>query len=685
MAKSQSAKKVPTASTLTKSGARRRIEQLRRRIEHHSNQYYVLDSPEISDAEYDRLVRELRALEERFPDLVTPDSPTQRVGAAPSDAFATVRHRQPMRSLANAFDEEDILAWARRVQTVLGEQRVEYVCELKIDGAAVSLMYEHGTFIRGATRGDGFEGEDVTANLKTIKSLPLRLRVDRPPALLEARGEAYLPVSAFEAINRERAVATEPPFANPRNAAAGSLRQLDPKVTAARPLDLFIYGIGAADGIDVRTHHETLTWLKATGCRVNPHTTVCRSLDEVMAYVREWTRRRTDLPYDTDGVVIKVNSLAQQAELGATSQAPRWAIAFKFPAEQAITRVNDIRVYIGRTGALTPVAELEPVRVSGVTVTSATLHNEDEIRRKDVRIGDWVIVQRAGEVIPEVVRVLTERRTGHERTFSMPTTCPSCGSATYRPEGEAVARCTNLACPAQVLGRLIHFCSRDAMNIDRVGPKLLAQLLQGKLIADPTDLYALRREQLADLERMGDTSARNVLDSIAASKRTTLARFLYALGIRHVGAHVAEVLAAHAGTLDRLMRASFEDLRDVPGIGPTIAESVTQFFRQPENGRLIDRLRTAGVWPVAPAPIISTGPLAGMQIVFTGTLANFSRGRAEALAKERGAVVSTSVLKKTDLVVAGADPGSKLLRARKLGVRVLTESEFAEMVGTQAG
>jgi len=399
MAKSQSAKKVPTASTLTKSGARRRIEQLRRRIEHHSNQYYVLDSPEISDAEYDRLVRELRALEERFPDLVTPDSPTQRVGAAPSDAFATVRHRQPMRSLANAFDEEDILAWARRVQTVLGEQRVEYVCELKIDGAAVSLTYEHGTFIRGATRGDGFEGEDVTANLKTIKSLPLRLRVDRPPALLEARGEAYLPVSAFEAINRERAVATEPPFANPRNAAAGSLRQLDPKVTAARPLDLFIYGIGAADGIDVRTHHETLTWLKATGCRVNPHTTVCRSLDEVMAYVREWTRRRTDLPYDTDGVVIKVNSLAQQAELGATSQAPRWAIAFKFPAEQAITRVNDIRVYIGRTGALTPVAELEPVRVSGVTVTSATLHNEDEIRRKDVRIGDWVIVQRAGEVI----------------------------------------------------------------------------------------------------------------------------------------------------------------------------------------------------------------------------------------------------------------------------------------------
>src|SRR2546426_1935076 len=517
MAKAQPTKSTSPAGTLTKAPARKRIEQLRRLIEHHNYQYYVLDSPELSDADYDGLVRELRELETRFPDLVTPDSPTQRVGAPPSETFAPVTHRQPMLSLANAFDEDELLAWVRRVQSALGDQRVEDVCELKIDGAAVSLTYEGGAFIRGATRGDGFEGEDVTANLKTIKGLPLRLRVDRPPALLEARGEAYLPVSAFEAINRERAVATEPPFANPRNAAAGSLRQLDPKVTAARPLDLFIYGIGAADGIDVRTHHETLIWLKATGCRVNPHTTVCRSLDEVMAYVREWTRRRTDLPYDTDGVVIKVNSLAQQAELGATSQAPRWAIAFKFPAEQAITRVNDIRVYIGRTGALTPVAELEPVRVSGVTVTSATLHNEDEIRRKDVRIGDWVIVQRAGEVIPEVVRVLSERRTGHESMFSMPTTCPSCGSTTYRPEGEAVARCTNLACPAQVLGRLIHFCSRDAMNIDRVGPKLLAQLLQGKLIADPTDLYALRREQLADLERMGDTSARNVLDSIAAS------------------------------------------------------------------------------------------------------------------------------------------------------------------------
>jgi len=683
MAKAQPTKSTSPAGTLTKAPARKRIERLRRLIEHHNYQYYVLDSPELSDADYDGLVRELRELETRFPDLVTPDSPTQRVGAPPSETFAPVTHRQPMLSLANAFDEDELLAWVRRVQSALGDQHVVYVCELKIDGAAVSLTYEGGAFVRGATRGDGFQGEDVTANLKTIKSLPLRLRVARPPAFLEVRGEVYLPASAFDAINRERAASGEPLFANPRNAAAGSLRQLDPKVTASRPLDLFIYGIGAADGIDARTHDGTLVWLKSARFPINPHTALCRTMDEVTTYVRKWTARRTDLQYETDGVVIKINSLVQQAELGATSQAPRWAIAFKFPAEQAVTRVTDIRVYVGRTGALTPVAELEPVRVSGVTVTSATLHNEDEIRRKDVRIGDWVVVQRAGEVIPEVVRVLMDRRTGLERTFSMPAACPSCGSATYRPEGEAVARCTNLACPAQVLGRLIHFCSRDAMNIDRVGPKLLEQLLQRKLIADPADLYRLAPEQLAALDRMGDKSAYNVLESIAASKRTTLARFLYALGIRHVGAHVAEVLAAHAGTLDRLMQASFEDVRDVPGVGPTIAESITRFTAQPENRRLIERLLGAGVRPSAPAPARSTGPLAGKQIVFTGTLSKFPRSRAEALARDHGAMISTTVSKKTDLLVAGGDPGSKLLRAKKLGVRVLTEREFAKMIGAE--
>lgn len=681
MVKSRPTKKTPSIGTLTKSEARRRVEELRRLIHHHNYRYYVLDSPEISDAEYDRLFRELQTLEQQFPDLTTPDSPTQRVGAPVSEAFAPVTHRRPMLSLANAFDEEELTAWARRVQAALGTQRVEYVCELKIDGAAVSLTYERGRFVRGATRGDGIQGEDITANLRTIKSLPLRLQADPPPTLLEVRGEAYLSIAAFDAINRERAAAGEPLFANPRNAAAGSLRQLDPSVTAARPLDLFIYGVGAAEGIEFHTHHDTLVWLKSAGFKVNPHTALCRSLDEVIAYVRTWIERRKELQYETDGVVVKVNDLDQQAELGATSQAPRWAIAYKFPAEQATTRVTDIRVYVGRTGALTPVAELEPVRVSGVTVTSATLHNEDEIRRKDVRIGDWVVVQRAGEVIPEVVRVLTDRRTGDERKFVMPRTCPSCGSAVHRPDGEAVARCTNLACPAQVLERLIHFCSRDAMNIDRVGPKLLQQLLQQKLIADPADLYRFRKERVRALERMGDRSAQNVLDSIAQSKRTTLARLLYALGIRHVGAHVAEILAAHFGTLDRLMRASFEAVRDVPGIGPTIAGSITQFFRQPENRRLISKLRRAGVRPAPPARVTARGPLARKQLVFTGTLSRFPRSRAEALARERGATVTNDVSKKTDVLVAGAEPGSKLEKARRLGVRVLGEDEFLKMVG----
>lgn len=672
-----------TDDLLPPGKARRRIKELRRIIEHHNYLYHVLNAPEISDEEYDRLFRGLQALEAAFPDLVTLDSPTQRVGAAPSEAFATVRHPQPMLSLANAFDAEELRAWARRVQTGLGGQPVSYVCELKIDGAAVSLTYDRGLFMRGATRGDGVQGEDVTSNLRTIKSLPLRLRADRPPALLEVRGEAYLPIQAFQALNRERAAAGEPEFANPRNAAAGSLRQLDPRVTAARPLDIFVYGIGAAEGIARKTHEATLTWLKSAGFKVNPPIRLCSSLDDVLAYIREWTAHRAELAYATDGVVVKVNELRQQAELGATSQAPRWAIAFKFPAEQATTQVKDILVYVGRTGALTPVAALEPVHVSGVTVTSATLHNEDEVRRKDVRIGDWVVVQRAGEVIPEVVHVLTERRAGTERAFAMPSTCPSCGAAVHRPEGEAVVRCTNASCPAQALGRLIHFCSRDAMNIEGVGPKLLQQLLQTHLVRNPTDLYALQMEQLTALERMAEKSAQNVLDSIAGSKRTTLARFLYALGIRHVGAHIAELLAEHFGSLQRLMAAGFEEIRDVPGVGPTIAESVLTFFQQPENRRLIAKLQKADVRPeVAAKP--ARGPLAGKQFVFTGTLAGFPRSQAETLVNERGGAVSSDVSRKTDYLVAGADPGSKLEKAKKLGVAILSEEKFVKLVSSRA-
>lgn len=602
------------------SEARRRAEKLREEIAEHNYRYHVLDAPTISDAVYDRLVRELRDLEERYPELITPDSPTQRVGAPPSDAFATVRHRTPMLSLANAFEEAELDAWERRVRTALGEASVHYVCELKIDGTAVSLVYQDGLLVTGATRGDGEQGEDVTPNLRTIPSIPLRLRTARPPALIEVRGEVYLPRAAFEAVNAQREASGEPRFANPRNAAAGSLRQLDPQVTAGRPLQIFAYGVGFAEGVDLRTHWEILGWLREAGFRTDPHAARCSTLEEVKEYLRTWTERRATLDHGTDGVVVKVDDLAQQAELGATTAAPRWALAYKFPAEQAITRLLDITINVGRTGALTPAAVLEPVRVSGVTVSSATLHNEDEIARKDIRIGDWVIVQRAGEVIPEVVAPLPERRSGEERPFVMPGRCPVCQTAVERRDGEAVARCPNPSCPAQVLERLYHFGSRDAMDIEGVGGRLLAQMLEAGLIRDPADLYHLTKEQLLSLDRMADRSAQNVLDAIARSRETTLARFLFALGIRHVGSHVADVLAAHFPTPEALMDASVEEVREVPGIGPTIAASVVDFFERPANRRLALRLLAAGVRPASGAARVQArgGPLDGAQFVFTG-------------------------------------------------------------------
>ncbi|HET6782190.1 MAG TPA: NAD-dependent DNA ligase LigA [bacterium] len=667
---------------LTKSQARKQVAEFRKAIDRHNYLYHVLDQPEVSDQEYDRLFRQLQDLEREFPDLVTPESPTQRVGAPPSQVFAPVAHRQPMMSLANVFSEEELHAWARRAQAALGSQTIKYVCELKFDGTAVSLTYENGAFVRGATRGDGVQGEDVTSNLRTIRSIPLRLQAKRVPRVVEIRGEVFLSKSSFEAINRDRSAAGEPLFANARNAAAGSLRQLDPKITASRPLDVFVYGLGAVDGLEVASHEAALAWMQSAGFKLNPNTAVAGTLEDVMTYVTRWTQEREHLPFAADGVVVKVNDFRQQAELGATSQAPRWAVAYKFPAEQTETRINDIKVYVGRTGTLTPVADLDPVGISGVTVTSATLHNEDEVRRKDVRIGDWVVVQRAGEVIPEVVRVLTERRNGSERKFVMPKACPECGSPVYRPEGEAVTRCTNAACPAQVLGRLLLFGSRGAMNIDRVGYKLVRQLLDRGMISDSADLYALTKVQLLTLERMGEKSAQNVLDSISSSKKTTLSRLLYALGIRHVGSHVAEVVADHFGTVERLMQASFEEVRDVPGIGPTIARSIAEFFRQPENRRIIKKLLAAGVRPAAPRKSEHRGPLAGKRVVFTGTLPHLPRGRAEALAKERGAIVAGSVSSKTDYLVAGEDPGSKLEKARKLKVRVLDEDEFAKLTGS---
>ncbi len=652
----------------------RRIEELREKIRYHLHRYHVLDAPEISDEAFDALMGELRALEAAHPELVTPDSPTQRVGAPPAEGFRAVTHPQPMLSLANAFDEDELRAWYKRVITNLGTTTVDLVCELKLDGAAISLVYERGVFVRGATRGDGVRGEDITPNLRTVRSLPLRLREDAdPPEFVEVRGEVFLPVRALEAINREREAAGEPPFANTRNAAAGSLRQLDPAVTARRPLDLVIYQVGVVRGRRFKTHWESLAWARAAGLPVDSHSRRVASIEDVLAYVREWSAQRETLPYGTDGIVVKVDSLDQQAELGATSQAPRWAIAYKFPAEQAETRVRDITVHVGRTGALTPVADLEPVRVSGVIVRHATLHNEDEMRRKDVRIGDHVIVQRAGEVIPEVVRVLTEKRTGDERAFAMPTQCPVCGSPVERKPGEAVARCTGGAiCPAQVLERLIHFGSRDALNIEGVGPKLLQQLLDRELIRDPADLFRLTKAQVLTLERMADKSADNVIAAIDRSRRPTLARLIYSLGIRHVGLHVAEVLAQHFGDLDRLAHASFEEIRDVPGIGPTIAQSVVEFFKQPATRAFLRKLEAAGVRPEAPSAA-SKGRLSGKTFAFTGTLERFSRRDAAERVAALGGTVTDSVGARTSYLVAGADPGSKLERARKLGVTVLDE------------
>ncbi|HLJ60928.1 MAG TPA: NAD-dependent DNA ligase LigA [bacterium] len=674
--------------TAAPRGARRaspdlatRVEALRDRIRRHAYLYHVLDAPEISDEAYDALVQELRELEAAHPDLVTPDSPTQRVGAPPSEAFRPVVHPQPMLSLANAFDEDDLRAWHRRVEMGLAGQTVVFDCELKFDGAAISLIYEDGVFTRGATRGDGVRGEDVTANLRTVESLPLRLRREaNPPAFVEVRGEVYLPNQALDAINEERVAAGEIPFANTRNAAAGSLRQLDPAVTARRPLALFVYQLGEVRGRRFRSHWESMAWAREAGVPVNQHARQAASLDDVLVYVREWTERRATLPYGTDGVVIKVDSLDQQAELGATSQAPRWAIAYKFPAEEAETRVRDIFVQVGRTGALTPVADLEPVRVSGVIVRRATLHNEDEMRRKDVRIGDAVVVRRAGEVIPEVVRVLTEKRSGAERPFEMPQHCPVCGSPVERRPGEATWRCTGGAvCPAQILERLIHFASRDALNIDGVGPKILQQLLDRELIADPADLFRLTREQVLSLDRMAEKSADNVIAAIDRARRTSLARLLYGLGIRHVGVHVAEVLADHFGDIDQLAAAAVDEVSAIPGVGPTIAESVIEFFSRPKTRELLRKLRDAGVRVEAPPR--PGGRLAGKMFVFTGTLDRFSRREAGERVRALGGAVSETLSAHTDYLVAGDAPGSKMERARKLGVTVLTEPEFLALVG----
>lgn len=659
-----------------------RIQHLRDEINYHNYRYYVLDDPEISDAEYDRLLRELQSLEQQYPELITPDSPTQRVGAAPQAAFESVAHSVPMLSLDNAFDAAEVKEFDARLRRLLAPgEPVEYVVEPKFDGLAVELIYEAGRFVQGSTRGDGYVGENITQNLKTIKSVPLKL-IERSlpaPQRLELRGEVVIPIKAFEELNRQRAANGEMLFANPRNAAAGSLRQLDPRITASRPLDIFCHSVGQVVGYNFQTHWQFLETITRWGLKAAPQRRLCRSLTEIFQFYDELGQQRDQLPFEIDGMVIKVNSLAQREAIGMKTRSPRWAIAYKFPARQEITQILDIKAQVGRTGTLTPVAIMKPVRVGGVEVSRATLHNQDEIDKKDVRIGDWVVVQRAGDVIPEVVKVVTSRRTGAEKPYRLPSTCPVCGGHVVRLPGEAAHRCQNLSCPAQLKQQIGHFASRTAMDIEGLGDKLIDQLVDKGLVADVADLYALSKEQWIQLERMGEKSAQNILEALEKSKRIPLPRFIYSLGIRFVGEHAAELLAKHFRTIDNLKNASYEELLTIYEIGPQSAQSIVQFFSEPKNLATIERLLQAGV-TIQPVEEPVGDRLAGKVFVFTGELESFSRSEAEKLVASLGGRATSSVSKKTDFVVVGKAPGSKADRARELGVQILTEAEFKAMV-----
>ncbi len=668
------------ASEPKRGTAAKRIVELREKINYHNHRYYVLDSPEISDAEYDELYRELAELENAHPELVIPDSPTQRIGAGPSDAFAPVEHRTRMMSLANADSQAELEAFFARVEKDLGESEIEYVCEPKMDGVAVAVVYEDGRYVRGATRGDGSVGEDITGNIRTIRSLPLRLRLEAPGAV-EVRGEAYLGKDEFKLISEGRLDEGETPFANPRNAAAGSLRQLDPKVAAARRLSVYLFAVGQADSAAFTTQWGALEWLKNAGLPVNPHSKLVADSRRASAYCRRLQESRFELPYQIDGVVIKVNRLDWQEELGATAKSPRWAIAYKFPPEERTTTVIDIIAGVGRTGAVTPTAVMEPVEVAGVTVSRATLHNEDEVRRKDIRVGDKVIVRRAGEVIPEIVKPVIEARTGEEREWVLPKECPECGARIVRPTGESVARCTNMACPKQVFERLVHFGSRGAMDIEGFGPAVVEHLLALERVRDVADIYRLSADDFEEIvPHFAEKAAVNLAQAVAVSKERPLERVLFGLGIRHVGARTAEILAAEFKDMDKLAGADFERLQAIEEVGPKIAESIETFFREADNRRVIEKLRAAGVTMTAQRASTLAPTLAGTNWVFTGTLSEMSRARAQGLVKERGGQAGGSVSGRTDYVVAGHEAGSKLEKARELGVTVLTETEFLEML-----
>ena len=662
----------------------REIEKLRDEIRRHDELYYVNDSPEITDHDYDLLLEKLQKLEEANPELITPDSPTQRVGGRPAEGFPEVVHTRQMLSLDNSYNIDELRAFDDRCRRLAEGRLLEYVAELKIDGLSLSLQYEDGVLARGVTRGDGRIGEDVTQNARTIRSVPLRLKpqtkkIDGP---LEVRGEVFIPLEVFQRTNAEREEAGEPRFANPRNAAAGAIRQLDPKLVAKRKLDMFAYDLLAGGRKPFGTHSESLDWLEKAGFRVNGHRKVCKDIEEVIDFANEKEKLRDELGYEIDGLVVKVNSTALQDEFGATQKAPRWAIAYKYPARQASTKVLDIVVQVGRTGALTPVAHLEPVFLAGTTVSRATLHNEDEIKRLGVKIGDWVMIEKSGEIIPKVLSVLTAKRTGAEKPFRPPKKCPVCGGLISRPEGEVVARCVAADCQAQLVGRLLHFASRRAMRIEGLGDVLAIQMVEAKLVKDVGDLYSLTLDQVAALPRMAKKSATNLLDQIEASKSRELMNLIYALGIRHVGERTAGILAHEMGSLDRLTEASVEELDAIPEIGLTVAESVRDWFDDEGNRALCDRLRAAGIKTESSRK--SSGSLderfAGKQFVLTGTLSSFTRDEAKALIEARGGRVNSSVSKKTDYVVAGEAAGSKLDKAESLGVTVIDESAFKSML-----
>jgi DNA ligase (NAD+) len=665
-----------------RADAKVRVEELREQLNEHSYRYHVLDDPIVSDAEYDDLMRELVGLEERFPELVTPDSPTQRVGVTPADLFAPIQHRAPMLSLDNAFAEAEVRAWAARVEREVGPGAT-YSCELKIDGVAIALTYEQGSLIQGATRGDGRTGEDITANVRTVRSVPQRLRTRQPPRLLEVRGEIYFPTSAFERLNEQLLERGARAFANPRNAAAGSLRQKDPKITASRPLSLWCHSFGYADGIRFDSHSGFLTWCREVGLPVAPTSDVREDVEGVLAFIQDWGEHRHSVDWDIDGVVVKVDGRRLQEELGATSHAPRWAIAYKFPPEERTTLLRRIDVHVGRTGKVTPFAWLEPVSVAGVTITTATLHNLDEVRRKDIRGGDTVIVRRAGDVIPEVVGPVLAKRKKGARRWSMPATCPACGTALVRPEGEVDYRCPNRrGCPMQQEEWLFAFASRGAMDIEGLGYKTGMLLRDRDLIADPGDIYGLTAEQLATLPGFKERSISNLLSSIEASKDRPIWRLLVGLNIRHVGEHVAQVLARAFGSIDAVTTATEEEIDGIEEIGPEIARSVFEWFHDEQNLQLVEKLRSSGVRmadPVVEAP--TDGALAGRTIVLTGGLQTLSRDDATRLAQEAGARVASGVSKKTDFVVVGENAGSKAARAEQLGVETIDEAEFLKRLG----